>query len=254
MSIGLLSHRLVFRKKNTLPMDIERRMKSAYRLGQNDGVRLSKYAFRAIEAHSRKLPEELETNFSSYAEDRAITAAYFHGVSERLLRTTRALAREEAKKLAAKTQRLMLQLIISVDSPGLERLQKPILPYWSTAFTGALSVARVAQAARLAGYEIRYPRAVVDVYHDVDLFCSVDGKTHLAVQVKTSRHSRAFVVNANGLRFNHFLHGLKSIARGAERRGSTIIPVWAFCSKQQSGLDCGELRADLRDIKTHLAV
>ncbi len=267
MSISLLSHRLVFRKVNTLPPDIESRMNSAYALGYLHGDWLRKLAFRAIEAHSRRLPDELSVKAENYACNRAITAAYYHGVSVRLLSgTTRGLAREEAKKLAARAQRLMVQLILSVKEFELERLQRPILPSWVVAFTGAASVARVAYACHKLGYEVRYPRPLVDVLHDVDLFCGVNMQVYLAIQVKTYSYSGAFAVNTGapgfwqdvsrrfgtrhsfGYKIHHFLRGLRPLSQKAKQRSIKLVPVWALCSKQQSGLDCAELRADFADI------
>lgn len=266
MSISLLSHRLVFRNANTLPLDAEDQMKSAYEIGRHQGESLSKLGFRAIEAESRKLPEQLE-QAQNYAMSRAIAAAYYHGVSTKLLSIPGlGLGKDEAKKLAARTQRLMVQLILSVKRQELARLQQLLLPNWATAFTGAVSVARVAYACHKVGYEVRYPRPVVDVLHDVDLFCGVDENVFLAIQVKTYRYSGAFVVNTNSPGFwkgitsrfatphafksniHHFLHGLTSLSQKAKQRGIKIVPVWALCSKQQSGLDCGELRTDFTDI------
>jgi hypothetical protein len=204
--------------------------------------------------------------------DRAARSAYYHGVSSTLLKRVHdRFARDEAKKLAARTQRTMVQFILSVDESELERLQNTSMlsfsiPNWTTAFIGAVSVARVAHACHKLGYEVRYPRPVVDVLHDVDLFCGVGHSVYLAMQVKTYQYSGAFIVNTGapgfwqdvsrrfgtrhsfGYKVHHFLHGLRSLSEKAKQRGVKIVPVWALCSKQQPGLDRAELRTDISDI------
>ncbi|HWW42003.1 hypothetical protein [Pedobacter sp.] len=245
MSISLLSHRLVFRKKNTLPLDLEDQMRFAFRLGRQRGDDLVRLSFRAIENHSRKLPEGLWVGTRNYACNRAIAAAYYHGISTKLLAAKMPTQnRQETLKLAARTQRLVLQLIVSIQDLDILRLQKPtVLPDWAHLFVGALSVARVAKACHDLGFEVRYPRPVVDACHFIDLFCSLEQHRHLAIQVKTGTGNKVSVVDDNTRGpARRFRFAASSIVKSAQKRGDNIVTVWALCSRQQSGLDCGELR------------
>ncbi len=251
MSISTLSHRLVFPKANTLASDLKKQMQSAFELGLREGERLSQLSFRAIEANSRRLPEELRSNAQNYATNRALASAYYHAVSSMLLCAPRLgrFEKEEAKKIAARTQRLILQLALSVSEQGLSQLQDLAMPGWHSAFTGALSAARVAQACHRIGLTVRYPRPVVDVMHSVDLFASLSPEVHLAIQVKTGNRSKAFVVDSRSLGAQkHFWHGVLPLAKSAQKRGSRVIPVWATCSYRESGLDTRILVRDMSNI------
>lgn len=248
MSVCALSHRLRFRRRTALSPEIEQSMVAAFKVGARHAACIgSNKSFWLISTAGRKLPEILIQHAVTPADMRAVAAAYFFGLSRKLLLNTFFTGREAAMELGAKTQRLLMQAILLTnkdDHPRLVTALSEITIGWENTFAGARAVARFAHAAHSLGMEIRYPRLVVDVMHGVDLFCNPPGKQYWAVQIKSSVRSNSYIEvlkrhpKKNKSRYHSEIvkiwYGVKPLAAKARQSGEEIIPVFAHVGTSET--------------------
>lgn len=198
MSIGLLSHRL---KVKVRQMDLDSSsfnalMFAALEAGRLDADRLTSASAKELRLASCRSPKLLLPNSKHFGIGRAIRAAYCFGIASSIPSRSEKSLPSETVQLWARLQRLLTQAFLTMPKAGRTAIVNsfdhlPAGRLWKTNCFGAAAVAKVAYVASARGYEVRYPRTIIDTAHAVDLFCSMDG-FHLAIQVKSTRQGFSY--------------------------------------------------------------